>query len=452
MKRHLTTALAGLSMLGMIGCKDFLLADKAINDPNNPTVATKDQLLVGAEANLMGVNEGPMAMLVCEWMQQCGGIGGRFVDSQGGYVIQDNSFEGPWQAIYSQGGLPTLRQLQKQADDTKDFQIKGIAEVIEAMEIGMAADIWGDVPYSEAGAVVTPKLDAQLTVYSSLQTLLDKAIADLTAGGTTTRSSDLFFGGNKTKWIAVANTIKARLYLHTVEKLGAGQYANVIAAATKGISSPSGDLLAVHTEQSGQQNIWWQFQQTSFGSDLVAGSVLVNLMNARSDPRLPVYFGPNGSGGFVGYDVTTGDQTLDFATIYQDNPGRNAPTFGQPLVTYVENQLILAEAYFQTGNTVAAQVALNNARAANGFATVPVSLANIMTEKYIALFQNIETWNDYKRTCLPKLTPVPGTSFGQVPGRVYYPQQEVQVNPNLPSVNTQRGTNGFRNPNDPNKC
>ena len=112
MKRHLTTALAGLSMFGMIGCRDFLIADNAVNDPNNPTVATKDQLLVGIEANLMGVQEGPIAMLVCEWMQQCGGIGGRFVDVQGAYVIQDNSFEGPWDAIYSQGGLVALRQLE----------------------------------------------------------------------------------------------------------------------------------------------------------------------------------------------------------------------------------------------------------------------------------------------------------------------------------------------------
>ena len=30
-----------------------------------------------------------------------------------------------------------------------------------------------------------------------------------------------------------------------------------------------------------------------------------------------------------------------------------------------------------------------------------------MTEKYIALFQNIEVWNDYKRTCLPALAAVP---------------------------------------------
>ena len=44
-----------------------------------------------------------------------------------------------------------------------------------------------------------------------------------------------------------------------------------------------------------------------------------------------------------------------------------------------------------------------------------MTLADIMTEKYIALFQNTEVWNDWKRTCLPALTPAQGT-VGGIPG------------------------------------
>ena len=46
-----------------------------------------------------------------------------------------------------------------------------------------------------------------------------------------------------------------------------------------------------------------------------------------------------------------------------------------------------------------------------------------MTEKYIVLFQNIETWNDYKRTCIPSLTPVNNSQGGVIPGRLLYPLQ-----------------------------
>ena len=63
--------------------------------------------------------------------------------------------------------------------------VLGIAEVLEAMDIGFAADVWGDIPYAEAvGANPTPKFEGQMQVYTDLLTLLDKAIADIGAGGT----------------------------------------------------------------------------------------------------------------------------------------------------------------------------------------------------------------------------------------------------------------------------
>jgi len=71
-----------------------------------------------------------------------------------------------------------------------------------------------------------------------------------------------------------------------------------------------------------------------------------------------------------------------------------------------------------------------------------------MTEKYIALLQNIETWNDYKRTCIPNLTPVNNSQGGVIPGRLLYPLQERQTNPNIPLPSQQPA----RNWNDPNAC
>jgi hypothetical protein len=86
-----------------------------------------------------------------------------------------------------------------------------------------------------------------------------------------------------------------------------------------------------------------------------------------------------------------------------------------------------------------------------------------MTEKYIALFQNVEVWNDYKRTCIPALTAFPSSTFGnEIPGRFYYGSGEEASNPNTPSSTAQlqhggdvvsgAGISGFRNPNDPNRC
>ena len=132
-------------------------------------------------------------------------------------------------------------------------------------------------------------------------------------------------------------------------------------------------------------------------------------------------------------------------------------------MTYQENELILAEAYSQTGNDPVALTHLNNARAV---APLPALVAitgaalfdSIMTEKYVALFQNIEVWNDYRRTCVPALVPY-RTANGadphwrdKIPGRLYYSGTEGNVNSHVPTTTQQLATNGFRNPNDPADC
>ena len=110
--------------------------------------------------------------------------------------------------------------------------------------------------------------------------------------------------------------------------------------------------------------------------------------------------------------------------------------------------MIIAESAFQLGQTGLALSALNAERADAGLTPVAgTTLADIMTEKYIALFQNTEVWNDWKRTCLPALTPAQGTTGG-IPERLLYAQSERNTNPNVPLPSDQP----VRNWNDPNGC
>lgn len=452
-RRGIVVGLAAAT-LSVGGCKSFLESDKSVADPNNPTSASLSQLLVGAEANLIAVEESGMAMIVCQWVQQCAGVGGRFVEQQANYVgINQGSFGGTFSSLYTGGGLIQLRDLQGRADAAGDKVTKGIAEVIEAMVVGYGADIWGDIPYREAaGTTTTPKYDPQLQIYDDLQGVLDKAITDLAGAGNGPGGFDLFYGGDKTKWTELANTMKARLYLHTVEKLGAAQYAKALAAAQKGISKPENDFKAPHSDATTERNMWAQFQLSSFGQDLVAGKPLVDIMKAQADPRLPEYFGKNPLGGYGGFDQSTGSTPADSVSPIAGSARANDGTFPIPLVTFDENQLILAEAsLMQTGGSAAAAAPfLNRVRARHGKPAIAApTLANIMHEKYITLFENVEYWNDYKRTCLPALKPANGKSA--IPGRFYTPQSETQTNPNAPDDS---GLNLFvmRNANDPNAC
>ena len=80
-------------------------------------------------------------------------------------------------------------------------------------------------------------------------------------------------------------------------------------------------------------------------------------------------------------------------------------------------------------------------------------LDSTMTEKYAALFQNIEGISDYRRTCIPAITPAHNTQgFDRVPGRLFYPLNERNANPNVPDPSVQLNTHQFRNVADKNAC
>jgi hypothetical protein len=370
--------------------------------------------------------------------------------------------------VYSAGGLLSLRSIQASASAEGDKVYEGIAQVLEALLIGTTADIWGSIPYSEAVADnATPAFDDQMAVYTAVQALLDQAITNINgAGSGPPFADDLFYGNGvddtdanranrKAQWIQAARTLKARYHLHTAERLGQAAYTAARTAAQAGIGTPDNDLLTRHASTTSERNMWVQFQNTSgFGLDLVAGKRLVDLMLAQNDPRLSEYFGRNEQGGYGGMDVTTQGGTPGPQISPLAGSERHRDNFRQPIVTWEENQLILAEAGYQiagggAAGIIAAQPFLDAVKTAHGKAIVPATLQAIMEEKYISLFQNLEVWNDWKRTCLPALTP----AFGRpgIPRRLFYGQTEEQTNPNTPSSADQ---NMFTipNPNDPNAC
>ena len=77
-KAALAVALAALS-----GCSSFLNSEDAIENPNAPTRATRNQLLVAVQAGIWGLHESGVAQTACMYMQACSGIGGRFVEARG---------------------------------------------------------------------------------------------------------------------------------------------------------------------------------------------------------------------------------------------------------------------------------------------------------------------------------------------------------------------------------
>jgi hypothetical protein len=537
MRRIDNVALVSLGLLlGTAACNPFL--NDVARDPNRPTAASVSQLLVGMQAAQFALQEGTIAMEMCLWTQACGATNGRFVQQAYNYVFGEGtdigSNGGDWALIYDAGGLIDLRQIENIARAQGDDLSLGIAQAWEAFAIGTAADMWGNVPYSQALVNQTPALDNQADVYAAVQAKLDSAIANVAAGGPGPGAGDLVFGGNAGRWTRAMYTLKARYHLHTAEALGDPAYDAALAAAQNGISAQDGseDWGPTHTTRTSERNMWTQFQTSSgFGNDLEAGKVLVDLMKGRADPRLAFYFCKNvttpwqanhayslgtrilGSNGYAqrvttagtsgssepAWTANPGDTRTDGTVVWTndglpyggDDPNAAQPNVSNflclpprfdaqariPYVSYAENELIMAEALSSAAvnrtagfNDAQALVHLNNARhyvnaafpaqaPLQALPDVPNTvtgvalLDSIMTEKYIAMFQNIEIMSGYQRECIPALVPATNNrGFTNVPARLYYPLAERNANPNIPDPSTQNSTNGFRNPLDPHGC
>lgn len=453
MKRPISVALwTALPIVAAAGCSDFLKGGELTNNPNSPTTANISQIFVSTEVAFWSQQTQSLPRTVAMWTQQLQGVARQALGTYEYTAVNEGTFDGEFILPYISGGLIDLRRVDSLAIAGSDPLYLGIAQVIEAMEIGTTADMWGDIPYTEAArpdSFPDPQLDAQLGVYDALQALLSEAITNLGLPGVGPQDAELVYGGDAAAWTALAHTLKARLYLHTAEVNGTEAYAAALAEAQLGIGSSSGDYTVPFTGAlQGESNPWWQFMNANGGTgrdgDIIATSdtYLYTLLDDLGDPRRDeLYDLANKAGGYLS-DV------------------RSQPAFPQPIVTYNENLLIMAEAQFQTGDEPGALASLNAERAAWGTATpwhsaitLPAVSASgtallqaIMTEKYITLFQNVEAWNDYKRTCIPALVPAHGASA--IPARLLYGVTERQTNPNVPQPSTQPA----RNANDPNPC
>jgi len=447
-------ALALAGVMGVTGCNDFLQGGELSNDPVRSTVATNKQLFVGVQTNIWSQMASDPARITGLWVQQFEGLQSQYYSAYT-YSVNEQTTNGFHSAVYAGGGLKDVRQLEANAREQGDTLFLGIAQVQEAMLVGQAADMFGDIVYSQAlTGDPNPPLDPQMQVYDAIQALLSDAIKNLSSfkGAATNLgpgASDLNYGGKATKWIALAHTLKARYFLHTAE-VRPTAYASALTEARLGIMDPADNYLAVFSGNANESNFWYQFTAEQRFGYIIPSEYLTNLLKSRNDPRLTQYVDTTGAFCGIKYFCLPGGEG--------EGADREDPGYDQPLVTAQENLLIEAEAAYRTGAAGEALTSLQKEEQIEGVpqstATGTALLKAILDEKYIALFQNIEVWNDYKRTCYPNLAPV---SAGQkIPARFLYDTGERQTNTSIPEAQNQptRNANDPANATDPfgNKC
>ena len=433
MRLRISAALFAIAVSGLSsGCSDSYFEGPRLNEnPNKPSRAAADQQFIGFQAFSFYALTGDVNRLASLWMQQMAGTGRQWAGFDQ-YEVTENDFT--MATYYAQGGLVDIRGVQSKVEEDKLYL--GVGQTWEALLMDLTSDVWGDIPYSEAIAdQLQPKLDQQVDVHNALLALVDEAITNLNAGGDGPGDVDLVYGGDKTKWLQAAHTLKARMYMHLAET-DASNYAKALTETSAGISAGANDFTTYQSTTTGEANHWYQFR-IQRGTDISAGKFLVDLMKQRNDPRLTSYFspGPNAGGQIIGASPGQefdGQQAWLSAT-------RGAQEFRQPVLTFAENRLIRAEAQYRTGAQPEALATLNGYRAGVGLPALSglagtALLTAILEEKYVALFQNTEVWNDYRRTCYPNLAPASGNF---IPARLVYGTDERRANSNIPSPSQQ---------------
>ena len=255
-----------------------------------------------------------------------------------GYSLSTVESNDEWNGCYT-GVLTNVRHIVEAVPDDK--LLVGIAKVSEAHAVGTLAILMGDVPYSEAvnDAVEDPVFDSQLEVLAAVTTLLDGAISDLGSASSRPESYDIYYDGDKDKWLAAAYTLKARYALIQ------SNYSAALTAANMGISSSADDMNFIPRGDAavseGDKNLFNAILSGSRTGDLGNnGSYLLELLNdTTSAYRGNAKTNETARHNYYKIDETSGEGNLGVIERFEP----------MPMVTYSENQLIKAEAAARTG-------------------------------------------------------------------------------------------------------
>lgn len=430
-------ALVGL----MVGCSEFLSGPESTTNPNIAAEVSVNELIVAIQANAYGELYGVMDFFAMMWVQQMAGVSQHY-EGYDRFNVTPDQFTDMWWAVYGGGGLIDMKIVQEEALTEGKYTYVAIAKMWEAIMISTAADLWGDIPYSEAaqpGVIDEPKYDRQMDVHDAMLNLIDEAIADFNTGQAFFDGSyDFTYGGDKDKWIAAAHTLKARILLNGAE-VNNGNYALALAEAQQGIGSDADNWKCRYSTSVGEEAMWWQFNAFRFGY-VMAGDYMVELLKTDNDPRLPVYFGLDQAGGYSG--SKSGESNADACWLNMETFG--AKDWNADIVSWFENQFIIAECQYATGDEAGALATLNDviqpgleakwgldANSLPRYGPIGIDiLESIMVEKYKAMFLNLQVWSDWRRTAFPAFDYVYGDR--RIPRRFLYSDDEFNTNPNIP--------------------
>lgn len=433
-------------------CKKYL--DVNIS-PNGPLTTSEKDLLAGIEAETgYNISGGMPARISAMWTQQLA------YNSEppewDAYKWQPSDANNTWSFSMYTAILHNLKIMRETAVSKGNNHYLAISEILTAYNLGVATDLWGDIPYDEAfrgTEDMQPSYQKQEDIYKIVFALLDSSIAHTAnppghnrpTGGA---GGDLIYNGNMNAWVKFAYFLKARhafrlTYAPGHDKVVQGNIA--LPALAKAFTSGSDNAAFSFFDIPGSENPWYQ-AEIKWGT-FVLSDHFIKALDSRNDPRLTVYADPAANGQYVGKingtdPISPASAVSHIGSFYT---AADAPIY---LGTYTEALFIKAEATLYTSGATSALPIFNQAvtesmtsiglSAADANAYLAANYASftdtnalqaILYEKYVANYLSLEAFNDWRRTNIPALSLVQNAVTNAIPQRWPYPSSERTNNP-----------------------
>ncbi|GAB3255452.1 SusD/RagB family nutrient-binding outer membrane lipoprotein [Larkinella harenae] len=479
--------------------KDF----ETINvNPNTPSSVPLDYLLSGATLHIPGSAGDPgykswraNFIYASTVIQQMSSVEVGFYRGTV-YTYQGDLSEAYFVNSYPNSIKNLVNLISLAKADPKNVNILSMARILRVVEMAVITDLYGDVPYSEAGlgyldGNFSPKYDAQKDIYADMLKELEEASKALSASSYIPKAADFIYAGDLDKWKRGANSLMLRLAMRMQKVDPTNAQAWAKKAIDGGIMASNDDSFLIKFSDTGagtnsNSNSWnlGAGRGIANGNNIQWASTFIDAMKNRKDPRLTVIAALKNGDRTVAKQrgIPPGTDATSLKNLPEtnlDNYSRVAPNMyvlANPyfIMTHAEARLLKAEAIergWATGNAKAEfeagqSAGVNQLTSYGG--TIPAaevtayaaanpypagSLAEKMTAIHTEMWaitgsvlNHIEGWSNWRRTGIPVLTPVnyPGNETnGQIPRRLRYPQGEPGINPNIQQAITRQGPDLF---------
>lgn len=317
--KRIGLAMVAFSLLILVGCETTEL--DVVDSPNDlsPAQASVDFFLNQVQLMTAQVHSGEegraengLSQFGMEPVRIQHGFGPNYREN---YAPSD--YDRVWDNVYARA-LIDIRTMNTVAEEGEQFTHIAIGQILEAYLMMSMVDFFGDVPYSEAArgseGILNPAVDSGADIYAALDQLLLDAIANLNRQEFVLPANDLFYGGDESQWVKVANTMRLKLYLQTrlVNPSESTSVINSLIADGDLILDPADDFFFqwgtnLAAPDSRHPYFDANFDGAGPSSDFYTCNYFMDLMAnqyGEPDPRIRYYFYRQ-QGDFSAADVVT---------------------------------------------------------------------------------------------------------------------------------------------------